>query len=127
VETQVRLVRLWCACDGGLIINPDGAKNQLEGGMIMAASWTLKEQVKLGGAGIASITWGDYPILRFPEVPPIEIELLNVRDPQPFGLGEISQGPCMAAITNAVAHALGARMRQLPLTRERVAAGLLNA
>jgi CO/xanthine dehydrogenase Mo-binding subunit len=125
VEAEVRLVRLWCACDGGLIVNPDGAKNQIEGGMVMAASWALKEQVKLGGAGIASTTWDQYPILRFSEVPPIEIELLNVRDPRPCGLGEVSQGPVMAAIGNAVAHALGARLRELPLTREKIAAALL--
>lgn len=125
VERDVRLVKLWCACDGGLIVNPDGAKNQLEGGMIMAASWTLKEQVKLGGAGIASTTWGDYPILTFSEVPPVEIELLNTRDPRPYGLGEISQGGTMAAIANAVAHALGARLRDLPLTREKIAGALL--
>jgi CO/xanthine dehydrogenase Mo-binding subunit len=93
--------------------------------MIMAASWTLKEQVKLGGPGIVSTTWDDYPILRFDEVPPVEIELLNTRDPRPFGLGEVSQGPVMAAIGNAVAHALGARIRDLPLTREKIAAALL--
>ena len=125
VDTEVRLKRLWCACDGGLIINPDGAKNQLEGGMIMAASWTLKEQVKLDGAGVASVTWDDYPILRFSEIPPVEIELLNTRDPRPMGLGEVSQGPVMAAIGNAVAHALGARIRDLPMTRERIAQALL--
>jgi CO/xanthine dehydrogenase Mo-binding subunit len=125
VEAEIRLVRLWCACDAGLIVNPDGAKNQLEGGMIMAASWTLKEQVRLGGSGVASTTWDDYPILRFDEVPPVEVELLNVRDPRPFGLGEISQGACMAAIANAAAHALGVRLRTLPLTRERIAAALL--
>ncbi|MDE2488234.1 MAG: xanthine dehydrogenase family protein molybdopterin-binding subunit [Alphaproteobacteria bacterium] len=125
VEAEVRLVRLWCACDGGLIVNPDGARNQLEGGMIMAASWLLKEQVKLGGAGVASTTWDDYPILRFDEVPPIEIELLNVRDSRPYGLGEISAGPVMAAISNAVAHALGVRIREAPFTREKIAAALL--
>ena len=93
--------------------------------MIMAASWTLKEQVKLGGAGVASVTWDDYPILRFSEIPPVEIELLNTRDPRPVGLGEVSQGPVMAAIGNAVAHALGARIRDLPMTRERLAQALL--
>jgi CO/xanthine dehydrogenase Mo-binding subunit len=126
VDTDVRLTRLWCVCDGGLIVNPDGAKNQLEGGMIMAASWALKERVQLGGSGIASLTWGDYPILRFSEVPPIEIELLNTRDARPMGLGEVSQGPVMAAIGNAVAHALGARIRDLPMTRDRIAAALLK-
>jgi nicotinate dehydrogenase subunit B len=125
VEQEVRLVKLWCACDAGLIVNPDGARNQLEGGMIMAASWALKEQVKLGGAGIASTTWDDYPILTFSEVPPVEIVLLNAGDPRPYGLGEISQGGAMAAIANAVAHALGARLRELPLTRDKIAAALL--
>jgi nicotinate dehydrogenase subunit B len=127
VDAEVKLLKLWCACDGGLIVNPDGALNQLEGGMVMAASWTLKEQVKLGGPGIASTTWDDYPILRFDEVPPIEIELLNTGDPRPFGLGEVSQGPVMAAIGNAVAHALSARIRELPMTRDKIAAALLKA
>jgi CO/xanthine dehydrogenase Mo-binding subunit len=125
VEAEVKLARLWCAVDGGLIVNPDGAKNQLEGGMIMAASWLLKEQVKLGGSGIASTTWGDYPILRFSEVPPTEIELLNTREARAYGLGEISSGPTMAAIANAVAHALGVRIREAPFTREKIAAALL--
>lgn len=126
VEESVKLVRLWCAVDAGLIVNPDGARNQLEGGMIMAASWLLKEQVRLGGAGIASTTWEDYPILRFDEVPPVEIALLNVRDPEPYGLGEISQGPVMGAIANAVAHALGMRVREAPFTREKIAATMLQ-
>lgn len=126
VDREVRLVKLWCACDAGLIVNPDGARNQLEGGMVMGASWALKEQVKLGGAGIVSTTWDAYPILTFSEVPPIEIELLNTRDPRPYGLGEISQGGAMAAIANAVAHALGTRLRDLPLTRDKIAAALLS-
>jgi CO/xanthine dehydrogenase Mo-binding subunit len=126
VDIEVRLKRLWCVCDGGLIINPDGARNQLEGGMIMAASWALKEQVKLSGPGISSLTWDDYPILRFSEVPPVEIELLNTTATRPFGLGEVTSGPTMGAIGNAVAHALGARIRDLPMTRERIAAALLT-
>ena len=124
-ETEARLVRMRRAADAGLIINPDGARNQIEGGMIMAASWTLKEQVKFGGPGIASTTWDDYPILRFDEVPPVEIELLNTRDPRPYGIGELSQGAALASAAIAVAHALGARVRELPLTREKIAAALL--
>ncbi len=125
VDKEVKLLRLWCAADCGLVINPDGAKNQIEGGMIMAASWALKEQVKLGGAGIASTTWDDYPILRFSEVPPIDVELMAQPDKAPLGTGEISLGPAMAAIGNAVAHALGTRIRDLPYTRERIARVLL--
>jgi len=126
VDTEVRLRQMWCAADCGLIINPDGAKNQIEGGMIMAASWTLKEQVKFGGNGIASTMWDDYPILRFNEVPPVEIALMP-QSSAPLGTGEISLGPAMAAIANAVAHALGTRIRALPLTRERLASHLLSA
>ncbi len=93
----------------------------------MAASWTLKEQVRFGGDGVATCQWGDYPILRFSEVPPIEVELIERRDKPPLGTGEISAGPAMAAIGNAVAHALGARIRDLPFTRERIAQALLKA
>jgi CO/xanthine dehydrogenase Mo-binding subunit len=127
VDQEVRLIRLWCVADFGLVINPDGARNQIEGGMIMAASWALKEQVRLGGAGIVSTTWGDYPILRFDEVPPVDVELIDHPDEPPMGVGEISSGPAMAAIGNAVAQALGARIRNLPLTREKIAAALLSA
>ena len=124
-DEEVRLTKMWCAADCGLIINPDGAKNQIEGGMIMAASWALKEQVRLEGEGIASRSWSAYPILRFDEVPPVEIDLVNVHEVPSFGAGEISSGPAMAAIGNALAHALGARVRDLPFTRERIARALL--
>jgi CO/xanthine dehydrogenase Mo-binding subunit len=125
VDTEVRLQKLWCAADCGQVINPDGAKNQLEGGMIMGASWTLKEQVRLGGRGVLSTTWDDYPILRFDEVPEVEIDLVMAQDQRSTGAGEVSVGPAMAAIANAVAHALGQRIRDLPLTRERIARALL--
>jgi nicotinate dehydrogenase subunit B len=125
VDDEVRLKHLWCVADAGLIINPDGARNQIEGGMIMAASWALKEQVKLGGAGIVSTTWGDYPILRFDEIPLVTIELIDQPDQPPTGIGEISSGPALGAIGNAVAQALGARIRELPYTRERIAHSLL--
>jgi nicotinate dehydrogenase subunit B len=125
VETEVRLDHLWCVTDCGQVINPDGAKNQLEGGMLMAASWALKEQVKLAGRGIVSTTWADYPILRFDEVPPVDVDLIMQQHEPSTGTGEVSSGPALAAIGNAVAHALGARIRELPYTRERVAAALL--
>jgi CO/xanthine dehydrogenase Mo-binding subunit len=125
VDTEVRLDHMWCVTDCGQVINPDGAKNQLEGGMIMAASWALKEQVRFGGAGITTTTWDDYPILRFDEVPPVDVELVMAQDQRSVGTGEVSLGPAMAAIGNAVAHALGARLRDLPYTRERIARALL--
>jgi nicotinate dehydrogenase subunit B len=125
VQESVRLEHIWCVADTGLAINPDGARNQLEGGIIQAASWTLKEQVKLDGQGIASLDWDSYPILRFSEVPPIEVELVDSLDP-PLGIGECTIGPTAAAIGNAVAHALCKRIHDMPLTRERIIAALLR-
>jgi nicotinate dehydrogenase subunit B len=127
VDEGVRLLRVWCAADAGLVINPDGAINQLEGGIIQAASWALKEGVRLDTAGISSRDWESYPVLRFSEVPEVSVELVNpASDSPPLGVGEASGGPTVAAIGNAVAHALGARLRDLPLTRERVMAALLK-
>ena len=128
VDEAVRVTEVWCACDAGLVINPDGAKNQLEGGVIQAVSWALKEGVKLDTAGIASRDWEGYPVLRFIEVPEITVELVGaMAELPPLGVGEAAGGPTVAAIGNAVAHALGARLYDLPLTRERVMAALLKA
>ncbi len=124
VDREVRLLRVWCAGDGGLVISPDGARNQLEGGIIQAASFTLKEQVRFDAQGISSLDWDAYPILRFSEVPEIAVELIGAADQPSLGMGECTIGPTAAAIGNAVAHALGARIRDLPLTRERIAAAL---
>lgn len=126
VEQEVRLRRVWCAADAGLVINPDGALNQVEGGIIHAASMTLKEQVTLDGDGITSLDWASYPILTFSEVPEISTELIHAPDEPTLGMGECTFGPTAAAIGNAVAHALGVRVREMPLTRERIAAALVR-
>jgi CO/xanthine dehydrogenase Mo-binding subunit len=129
VAEDIRLAHVWCACDAGLVINPDGVLNQLEGGVIQSASWVLKEQVRFDNgavAGIASFDWETYPVLKFSEVPEIDIELINTKDEVPLGVGEVTAGPTAAAIGNAVSHALGARIRDLPLTRERIMATLLK-
>src|SRR5437879_2824894 len=108
VEEEVRVTRIWCAADAGLVINPDGAINQLEGGIVHAASWALKEGVRLDGAGISSRDWEGYPVLRFSEVPEVTVELVDPGADRPcLGVGEASGGPTVAAIANAVAHALG--------------------
>jgi CO/xanthine dehydrogenase Mo-binding subunit len=125
VEEEVRLRRVWCAVDGGLIINPDGAINQVEGGIVQAASWALKEQVRFRDGRVATATWADYPILRFSEIPEIEVRLIGDPNDAPLGMGEVAQGPTAAAIGNAVARALGVRLRDLPLTRERIMAAML--
>ncbi|HEX3861927.1 MAG TPA: molybdopterin cofactor-binding domain-containing protein [Stellaceae bacterium] len=128
VEESIRVTRCWCAADGGLVVNPDGAINQLEGGIIQGISWALKEGVRLDSAGISSRDWESYPVLRFSEVPEIEVELIDpLTDNPPLGIGEASGGPTVAAIGNAVARALGTRLRDLPLTRERVMEALLKA
>jgi nicotinate dehydrogenase subunit B len=126
VDENIRLHRVWCAADAGLVINPNGAINQLEGGIIQAASWVLKEQVRLDGSGVATRDWESYPVLRFNEVPEVIVELVNqAADNPPLGVGEATVGPTAAAIGNSVARALGTRLRDLPLTRERVMAALL--
>ena len=125
VDEEIRLHHVWCATDAGLVINPDGVINQLEGGVIQSASWVLKEQVRFDN-GVASFDWETYPVLKFSEVPEIEIELINTKDEVPLGVGEVTAGPTAAAIGNAVSHALGARIRDLPLTRERIMAALLK-
>ncbi|MBN9090092.1 MAG: xanthine dehydrogenase family protein molybdopterin-binding subunit [Reyranella sp.] len=120
VEEVVRVDRVWCVADAGLVINPDGARNQLEGGIVQALSWTLKEQVRFDDHGIASLDWDGYPILRFSEVPEIEAELVDGAGNPTLGVGECSCGPTAAAVGNAVAHALGVRIHDMPLTRERI-------
>jgi CO/xanthine dehydrogenase Mo-binding subunit len=125
VDEEVKLRRVWCVADAGLVINPDGARNQLEGGIVHAASITLKEQVTLGAAGVTSLDWDSYPILRFSEVPEITTELIAAPEHPSLGMGECTFGPTAAAIGNAVAHGLGTRIRAMPLTRERIMAALL--
>jgi CO/xanthine dehydrogenase Mo-binding subunit len=126
VDLDIILRRVWCAADAGLVINPDGARNQLEGGIIHAASMTLKEQVTLDGDGITSLDWDHYPILKFSEVPEIDAQIVHNPDQPTLGMGECTFGPTAAAIGNAVAHALGIRIRDMPLTRERIAAALVR-
>ena len=120
VEEVVKVDRIWCVADAGLVVNPDGARNQLEGGVIQALSWTLKEQVRFDAHGIASRDWDGYPILRFSEVPEIHAELVDGAGQSTLGVGECSCGPTAAAVGNAVAHALGVRIHDMPLTRERI-------
>jgi CO/xanthine dehydrogenase Mo-binding subunit len=117
----VRLVRAVAATDSGEVVSPDGIRNQIEGGIIQSCSWTLSEAVTFDRTRITSRDWGGYPILRFPAIPErIEVHIID-RPGQPFlGTGEASQGPAAAAIANAIADAAGARMRDLPFSRERV-------
>jgi nicotinate dehydrogenase subunit B len=126
VEEEIRLEQIWAVADAGLAINPDGILNQLEGGCVQGASWALKEEVKIEGAGIVSTDWDSYPILRFSDVPEINLELISRPNDIALGVGECTVGPTAAAILNAVAHALGEPIIDMPLTRERVMETILK-
>jgi CO/xanthine dehydrogenase Mo-binding subunit len=120
----VHVPRVFAATDAGLIINPDGLANQIEGGIIQSTSWTLKEEVRFNRDGIQSHDWQSYPILTMPEVPKVQVELINRPTERSLGAGEASQGPTVAAIANAFAHATSRRLRDLPLSSARVKAAL---
>ncbi|ANN76856.1 xanthine dehydrogenase family protein molybdopterin-binding subunit [Bordetella flabilis] len=113
---EVHIHRAVAAIDCGQIVNPDGVRNQVEGGIIQSASWTLYEQVRFDTRRITSFDWSTYPILRFSSVPEhIEVHLID-RPGMPFlGAGEASQGPASAAVANALADATGMRLRDTPL------------
>jgi nicotinate dehydrogenase subunit B len=119
----IKVPRVVMAADLGLVVNPDGAKNQLEGGIVQAVSLTLKEQVAFDRRQITSRDWSAYPVLTFTEVPSIDIVLMQRSDPS-FGAGEGSLPPTSAALANAFAHATGRRLRELPMTPERVKVAL---
>jgi len=120
----VRVTRAIAAVDAGLIINPDGVVNQIEGGIIQSASWTLKEQVKFDRQRITTRSWADYPIFTFNDVPAVDVHLINMPNERSLGTGEGSQGPAVAAIANAIANATGKRLRDLPFTPDKVKAAL---
>lgn len=124
LQEQIRVTRVVAAVDCGCIVNPDGLLNQCEGGVIQAVSWALKEQVRFDGTGITSLNWEDYPILRFSEVPAIDIELIDRPGEPSVGAGEGMTGPTGAAISNAIFNAMGVRVRDLPLTFERIVAAM---
>ncbi|MBS0361239.1 MAG: xanthine dehydrogenase family protein molybdopterin-binding subunit [Proteobacteria bacterium] len=127
VDERVRLKRLWCAADAGLVVNPLGARQQIEGGALMAASWVLKEAVAFDAHGVSSRSWRDYPILRFSEIPPVEVRFIAEAGTPPAGLGEAAVGPAAAAVVNAASRALGVRLRDLPLSRDALIARLAAA
>lgn len=123
IEAAERILcrRLWLAVDVGEAINPDGIANQVEGGAIQATSMCLMEAVRHDTRAVTSDAWERYPILRFSEVPEVTLEILNRPEAPPLGAGEASMGPTIAAIANAVADALGVRLRAWPFTPENIA------
>jgi len=123
---RIRLDRAVAAADCGEVINPDGVRNQIEGGLIQSASWTLFESVRFTEDSIVSEDWSSYPILTFADAPVVEVALIERPAEPPLGAGEVAQGPMAAAIANAVFDAVGVRLRDLPLTPESVKTALAN-
>lgn len=113
---EIRLRSILLVADAGRIVDRDGLSAQLEGGALQAASWALHEAVTWDRDGVTSRDWDSYPVLRFPEVPEIDVILLDRPDSKSLGAGEASSGPVLAAIANAVTEATGLRPRRLPLT-----------
>jgi CO/xanthine dehydrogenase Mo-binding subunit len=123
-EAEIRVRRLVLAVDVGDVVHPDGVENQIEGGAIQATSWVLKEAVRFDRTRITSNTWETYPILRFSEVPAVEVETIPRPEEKSLGAGEAAHGPVAGAIANAVFDAIGVRVRDLPITRERIIAAM---
>jgi CO/xanthine dehydrogenase Mo-binding subunit len=117
----INIARVVAAVDAGLAVNPDGIRNQIEGGIVQSLSWTSCEAVALDANGRTSLNWNSYPILRFSGVPD-SIEVLVVDQPNmPFlGVAEAAQGPAAAALANAFADATGIRLRDMPFSPNRV-------
>ncbi|MET4277703.1 MULTISPECIES: molybdopterin cofactor-binding domain-containing protein [unclassified Bradyrhizobium] len=124
---DVRIKRLTLAVDVGEAINPDGVINQIEGGAIQATSWVLKERVRFNRTRITSTSWTDYPILTFSEVPMVDVEIVQRPEIEPVGAGEAAHGPVTAAIANALYDCLGVRVRDLPITRDKIIAAMEQA
>ena len=120
-----RIIRAVAAIDSGEVVDPDGIRNQTEGGILQAASWTLFEAVTFDESGITSTDWSSYPIMRFGSVPErVDVHIMD-RPGQPFlGTGEAAQGPTAAAIGNAIRHATGKRLYDLPFRAEAVKAAI---
>ena len=123
----IALEQVFIAADCGEVVDRSGAVNQLEGGALQSASWTLKERVDFDATAVTSVDWDTYPIMRFSEIPAVETVLID-RPGLPFlGVGEATQGPTAAAIANAVFDAVGVRLRDTPFTPERVREAALSA
>jgi CO/xanthine dehydrogenase Mo-binding subunit len=116
----VTVKKVCVAHDCGLIINPDGLKNQIEGNVIQGTSRALMEEVKFDSSGIKNLDWVSYPILRYEKIPQIDITLIDRPEMPALGGGEPSIGPVPAAIANAIFDATGGRLREAPFTPQRV-------
>jgi nicotinate dehydrogenase subunit B len=124
---RIEVRRITCAHDCGLVVNPDGLRNQVEGCILQTLSRALHEEVKFDRSRVTSVDWSSYPILRFPEVPPVEVALINRPELPPVGAGEAATAPVAAALANAIFDATGVRLRTVPFTPARVEAALAKS
>jgi CO/xanthine dehydrogenase Mo-binding subunit len=123
---EIRVLRVACVHDCGLMINPDAVRAQVEGNILQTLSRTLHEETTFDTRKVTSVDWASYPLLRFPEVPRLDIELVQRTDQPPLGAGEAAASPVPAALANAVFDATGVRVRTVPFTQDRLKA-LLSA
>ena len=121
---RIRVTRVVCAQDCGLMINPDCVQSQLEGNIIQTISRTLHEEIAYDRDRVTTVDWASYPILTFPEVPMLEFELIQRLDQPPLGVGEAASTPVPAALGNAVFDATGVRLRTVPFRADRVKAAM---
>ena len=124
---RIRVERVVCAHDCGQIINPDGVRAQVEGGILQTLSRVLMEEVQFDRSRVTSVDWSTYPIMRFSDVPKLDIELVDRPTQPPLGAGEAACTPVGAALANAVFDATGARLRTVPFTPQRVKSALSGA
>ncbi len=115
---KINVRRIACAHDGGLIVNPDGLRNQIEGSILQTLGRALHEEVKFDRSRVTSVDWASYPILSFPDVPSLDVALIDRPSLPPLGAGEASTAPVAAAVANAVFDATGIRLRRVPLRLE---------
>ena len=124
---KVAVKKFYVAHDCGQIINPDGLKNQIEGNVVQTTSRTLLEELQFDRAKVTSVDWKTYPILKFPDVPDVAIDLIDRPTEKPWGAGEPTAAVVPSAIANAIFDATGARLRSVPFTPEKVLAMLPKA
>jgi len=117
---KVTVKKVTVAHDCGIVVNPDGLRNQIEGNVIQGSSRALMEEVDFDSAGVRNLNWNTYPIIKFRDVPDVDIVLINRPELPPMGGGEASSTATGAAIANAIFDAAGVRLRQAPFTPDRV-------
>jgi CO/xanthine dehydrogenase Mo-binding subunit len=124
---NVAVKKITLAHDCGLIVNPDGVKNQVEGNIIQGVSRALLEEVTFNASAVTSLDWASYPILKFPDIPEVDIVLINRQDVAPLGAGELATVPVPAAIASAIFDAVGIKLREVPFTPKRLLAAMQKA